>query len=200
MDDAPSTAHRSRSPQPFSSLMTWLAACLLATGALAITAAYAPPRIRLIGLYSIAFGLLVGWLLVRLAEKLDVTPSRWTMMIVAAMLTLGGLALSTWETCRIELKSASQFAKESLEARLIQKMKTQNINENDVIQIERSPLFDFRRHLVRRISPLGKWTIPWAELFWCGELIAAMASSIWVSSHTLQPVRNTTSFPPSEPS
>lgn len=200
MDDAPSTSTRPPSAQPISSMMTWLLGCFLATGALAVAAAYAPPRIRLIGLYSIAFGFLVGWLLVRLAEKLDVVPSRWTMAIVAALMTLGGLVLCTWETCRIELKSAPRAAKDALEAKLIQQLKTQSINENDVIQIESPPLFDFRRHLAKRISQLGKWSSPWPELFWCGELIAAMAASIWISGHTSQSLESTTPTQSSEPS
>ena len=73
-----------------SSTLVWIAACLLATIAVSLVAAQAPPRIRLIGIFPVMLGLLIGGLVVWLAEKLDAVASRRFQVVAAMLLAVGG--------------------------------------------------------------------------------------------------------------
>ena len=73
-----------------SSTLVWIAACLMATIAVSLVAAQAPPRIRLIGIFPVVLGLLIGGLVIWLAGKLDAGASRRFQIVAAMLLAVGG--------------------------------------------------------------------------------------------------------------
>ncbi len=179
MDETPSTnVLEAPSHSPSSSPWAWCVASLVITTALSLAAAHAPPRIRLIGLFSVAFGLLIGWLLAVLAEKLVSHPSRLVMSLVAAILTLGGLIGCGWETFRLEQSRLAKSPNDDLALRLMEGMKAQG-GAGDATPAKPSTLTAFRSHLSRRLRQLGDWPSPWPELFWLTELAAGASASVW---------------------
>lgn len=179
MDEAPSTpvAH-----PPASSLLSWLAVCFIATTAMSLASAHAPPRVRLIGMFSVAFGLLAGWLIVRLALLIEFKPSPRLASVVAGLMSCLGLIGGAWETWRLEVARQGDLAKERVAERLIEQSKT-SPGASGTIPIDSSPLAGFRWYISRRTRQLGRWPSPWPELFWLVELLlgtaASVLSSLW---------------------
>ena len=169
-----------------SSVLIWLSACVIFVTALSIAAAHAPARIRLIGLFSIAFGLVVGWIVVRLASQLESAPGRCFSMITAMLLSLSGLIGSTWHTSRLVEASSGLSGKDALAARLIKELE-QQANESGNENRCRSEVTEFQKYLSRRLQKLGNWTSPWPECFWVTELVAATIAAGWMSSQGLKP-------------
>ena len=167
-----------------SSVLIWLSACLIAVTALSIAAAHAPSRIRLIGLFSMAFGLVVGWVIVRLASQLEAEPGRRFIVVTAMLLSLGGLIGSTWQTSRLAESSTGLSGKDALAARLIKELEQQSNAPGSENQ-RRSEVTGFQKYLLRRLQKLGNWTSPWPECFWVTELVAATIAAGWMSSRSL---------------
>jgi hypothetical protein len=187
-DDAMSRqSHTGRTSTP-----TWLAASLLATGAISLAAAHAPPRIRLIGLFPIGFGLLVGWLLVRLASQFETFPSRRVLVTAAALLALGGWIGTTWETFRIDETLSVKSPQDELAARMMREFDQQTKGAGPE-QSRPSTVASFRTYLSRRIRQLGDWPSPWPECFWLAESVAAaVAGGIIASRVYLVDVKDST--------
>lgn len=194
MDEMPSTTSSEPiSPTAGPSSWIWLVAGIVMTTAAALAAAHSPPRIRLIGLFSVAFGLVVGWLLARLVETLDCHPSRRAIRIAAAVFTLCGLIGSTCETVRLNEAQKPKSGTDAIAARIIEQIKMQSsTGESDggissMTPKESSSLAMIRRYLSRRLQPLGEWRSPWPETFWCLELCTAAAASVWISTRKQKP-------------
>jgi MFS family permease len=174
MDVAPSSPVSQPSA---ASTIFWLAACVVTTIAISLAAAHAPPRIRLIGLYSIAFGLLIGWLSIWLAAMFDVRPSISLCAAVAGGLSLCGLVGSTVETWRLDESQNRGTAKNLLAERMIEQMKSEP-NSAATVPVDTSPTSGFRWYLSRRIRQLGHWPSPWPELIWSLELVLGTIASV----------------------
>ena len=126
MDETPSTTSGPLQTSPTPPWpIAWLVAGLVLTTALTLAAAHAPPRIRLIGLFSITFGALLGLLLVQLAVQLESHPSPQFVAFTAALFTTAGLIGCTWETFRLEQLKHGKSMKEGLAQRLVEQMQTQ---------------------------------------------------------------------------
>ena len=167
-----------------SSVLIWLSACLIAVTALSIAAANAPARIRLIGLFSVAFGLIVGWGVVRVASQLQAEPRRRVSVITAMLLTLCGLIGSTWQSSRLDEARSTQSGNDALAARLIKEFDQQEKVPGNGVQ-SRSEVTAFQKYLSRRLKNLGNLTTPWPECFWAFELIAAAIAAGWMSYQSL---------------
>ena len=178
MDVIPSTTTmQSRSTN--TSILAWLAVCLVATSVLTIAAAHAPPRVRLIGLFSIGFGAIIGWLTVVLTGPLEVLVSTSTAGVVAGLLTLGGLIGCTMEIARLDDVQKSSANQEELAMRMLEQMNaTSQGGSPPKPATERSSI---QKHLNRRLRQLGQWKSPWPEIFWCSELVLAASVSAWVA-------------------
>ena len=167
-----------------SSVLIWFFACVIAVTGLSIAAAHAPPRIRLIGLFSITFGLVVGWGIARLASQLQVEPGRRFTVVIAVLLSLCGLIGSTWQTSRLDEALSLKSGKDALAARLIKEFERQDKQSGSDNQ-KRSEVSEFQKYLSRRLQKLGTWTSPWPECFWAVELIAAATAAGWMSYQSL---------------
>jgi hypothetical protein len=167
-----------------SSVLGWFTASIIAVTAISIAAAHAPSRIRLIGLISIVFGLMVGWVVVWLASQLQAEPGRRLIVVTAALLSLCGLIGSTWLTSRLDEALLSKSGKDGLAARLIKEFERQDKQSGSDNQ-KRSEVSEFQKYLSRRLQKLGTWTSPWPECFWAIELIAAATAAGWMSYQCL---------------
>jgi len=167
-----------------SSSLMWMLACCFCVGVLAVMAAHAPARVRLIGLFSVGFGLFVGWLTTRLAQLFEVRPARATIIMLAASLTLVGLVATTWQTFRLDELTQVKSSEEELAAKLMREFdRQQGIATPDLTPS--SSLQRFRGYLTRRVRQLGRWPSPWPELFWCGECISAGIAAGWFAQRSL---------------
>ena len=163
-----------------SSVLIWFAACAIAVTALSIAAAHAPSRIRLIGLFSIAFGLVVGWGVVRLASQLQLKVGRRVTVGTAVLLALSGLIGSTWLTSRLDEAISANSSKDALASRLIREFERQEKVPGSDNQ-GRFEVTEFQKYLSRRLQNLGTWSSPWPECFWVTELVAAAVAAGWIS-------------------
>ena len=192
MDDtAPSNTLKVTSRYATSSISAWILAGLILTTAISLAAAHAPARIRLIGLFSIAFGLLIGWVIKRLSNALETHLSQSVVAATAAILTLGGLIGSTCEIVRLEIQKQKSSPKDSLAMRLIEDMEQQTKTTGDTIPTRATLPNNFRNHLSYRIHQLGHWPSPWPELFWSGEILVSVLASVWISTKKLISVTRT---------
>lgn len=161
------------SPEAGSMLMFVLAA-VIATAALALAAAHAPSRIRVLGLYSLAFGLLNALIQTRLAALLNVRITAIVIVLIAAT-TLAGLIGSVCQTVVLSPQSKpldSNF--HPVAAMVAARMeKTEQVKELVPTFAER-----LQSYLIRRVTLLGDWSSPWPEIFWGGELILGTAGAI----------------------
>ncbi len=167
-----------------SSVLSWFCASIIAVTAISIAAAHAPPRIRLIGLFSIVFGLMVGWVVVWLASQLQAEPGRRFAVVTAVLLSLCGLIGSTWQSSRLDELRSMQSGKDALAARLIKEFEQQDKQPVSDHQ-RRSEVTEFQKYLSRRLKNLGNWTTPWPECFWVSELIAAAIAAGWMSYQSI---------------
>lgn len=147
------------------SLVVWMLASLFCVAVLALAVSHAPARIRLIGLLSIGFGLLVGWLIVWLANVFEVRPSLWTLFVFAASLACGGFVLSTLQTFQLDTAMRQLSKEEELAAKLMREIDRQR----GVVKADETVVQRFREFLSRRVRQLGAWPSPWPEVFWSGE-------------------------------
>ena len=167
-----------------SSVLSWFCASIIAVTAISIAAAHAPPRIRLIGLFSIVFGLMVGWVVVWLESQLQAEPGRRFAVVTAVLLSLCGLIGSTWQSSRLDELRSMQSGKDALAARLIKEFEQQDKQPVSDHQ-RRSEVTEFQKYLSRRLKNLGNWTTPWPECFWVSELIAAAIAAGWMSYQSI---------------
>jgi hypothetical protein len=180
MDESP----HSTSPSMHSRLYAccgWIVCSLIFTLAISLAAAHAPPRIRLVGLFSLAFGVLIGWVLRRLARALDADVPRTVVGVVAMIMTIAGLVGSTCEIFRLEMARRGQSTNDAIALRMIEEMENKTTPPNNE-QSAPTQLQEFRRYLADRIRQLGDWPRPWPELFWLGEILAGGVASYWMST------------------
>jgi hypothetical protein len=166
------------------STLVWFVACAIAVTALSIAAAHAPSRIRLIGLFSIAFGLAVGWGVVWLTSQLHAEPGCRFTVVTAVLLSLIGLIGSTLQTSRLDEAFSLKSDKAALASRLIKEFERQ-VNKSGSDKPNCAEVTEFQKYLSRRLQNLGNWNSPWPECFWVSELVAAAIVAGWMSYQSL---------------
>ncbi|WP_010588160.1 hypothetical protein [Schlesneria paludicola] len=200
MDDGPTTVRSTMTYPLSSSQFIWLMVSSLATTALTLVSAHAPPRIRLIGLFSIAFGALVGWAIVQLAIRFDAMLPRRIVGLTAVVLTIAGLIgcmIETYRQTRWPDSPKGQMSAQlhDLGLKMVEEMNRQIKPSDTASQVDLYATMSFRRFLARRLAQLGEWSSPWPELFWAAEIGLAAVTSFWVATRSML---NTPSVP--EPS
>ena len=177
------------------SFITWIAVSSVGVTALALLAAHCPSRIRLIGLFSIAFGLGAGWVITQAARILELHPPLRAMEVMSALLTLAGLIGCTIEIFRLDELRHPEFANERLARQMIAQMNSA-ASENISVPAAPSVLTRFQQHLAQLIRQLGQWQSPWPEIFWTSELIAAACASVCMVRYRLIPATERSTAPP----
>ncbi len=171
------------------SILAWLFAAVVGLTALSVAAAHAPPRIRLIGLFTIGFGLLAGWTLSFLAKQILPGPRRvvtWLAFPLIASATFG----MTWEshrqwTAAVERQRSGDKKASQLLDRLDSQSDLPADFKNDLSQAV-ADKSGFTSYLRERTSALGAWKAPWPAVFWLCELLFGSLAGTWLARRMLQ--------------
>lgn len=162
-------------PRDPGSAMTFAIAATVIAAALAVIAAHAPARIRLLGLFSLGFGLICGWLLTRLAAMLHVRLDAPKLALIGTV-TLAGLITSVCQTVALQPVKPPDATPHPIAA-----LVAAQLGESP----EQQPVPNFasrlRTHLIHRVERLGEWSSPWPEVFWTAELLVGTAGSVWIA-------------------
>jgi hypothetical protein len=180
----PSNAPAAR-PVGIGTLSMFGAAAVIVAAGLSILAAQCPARFRLLGLFSLGWGLLYGRLLSQLARQFEFSVNRSAVPIIG-LLAVGGLAGVTWQTFQRDASPvANKFENPLAAAMAAQVLQSPETVPDEVKQAFRSERMEsekptFREHLSRRVRKLGDWPSPWPEIFWGAELALGASATIAV--------------------
>jgi hypothetical protein len=167
-----------------SAWIQWFFLAFLGTAILTVVAVHAPARIKLIGLFSIAFGMVVGFGLGILARSLGLTRNTASVMTIVGVIA-AGLVGMTVESHRLwsakewdafQKSPAGQMAMRT--ARSEQAPDDLKASVQESIDRQRESL-QFRSYLTRRISTTGNWKEPWPLIFWLAEIALASTAGSW---------------------
>ena len=151
--------------------LLWVLLSLVIVTAITLVAIQAPPRVKLIGLFAVGYGLLTGWLIALAAGPTRFVPGRPGVAVTFVLITLGqcGLAL---ESHRLHRAAEFRTFEKSPQSRLPQAERLRHLLH------EATRFSVYQRH---RLSALGQWPSPWPMLFWTGEVLLAGALGTWLA-------------------
>jgi hypothetical protein len=166
------------------SLLKWLAAAALAIGGLSALAGQLPPRIRLLGLFAIGFGLLSGGCAAALADGFEVRRSPLAAAAVCA-LTAAGFANIAWAGYRQTQAAAARAVAADAQQLLALRLLESTMDVDPVVQRryreERARLQPgFHDYLARRLSRFGTPPAPWPEIESGLEVLLGAAAAAWI--------------------
>jgi hypothetical protein len=160
--------------------------------AIGLISAQAPPRIRLLGLFAIALGLLTSWLLLEMARRMNTRIG--TLQIAwIGLVTIVGLVTSLLATVAMQPPPPPPRDLHPVEAVVVAQMRkaaedagleppaslTAPDAKFEVLTVPKLSFFDrVLIYLDRRVAMLGQWPNPWPELFWLGEVLAGTSAAI----------------------
>jgi 4-amino-4-deoxy-L-arabinose transferase-like glycosyltransferase len=169
-------------------MIAWLAASLLAAVALSLTASFAPPVLKRLGLYYAVYGIATGFVWSWLAREIRPPRSRWLPILGALIGLLGALNmgwLSYGQFRQARLQYAQQHPKDAASLAMLERLSETDPELRLRYQEERQRLDpDFADYLVHRVSSLGDWNLATAATFWGGEVAIATILSGWVFSRS----------------
>lgn len=183
--------------------LMWLIVGLLATAVLSLGAAFAPhvaKRLLLFhGLFGLAGGLLLGWLLAELgvlhpimpestgeseASRRKLSPAWLVSSTGAAILILGGINMAWISSHQFRKTQQEQSRRQPEQAAALELLGRMSQDDPELAaryDEERRKLSPtFGDYLAHRVSSLGSWQSPWPTLFWLGELLLAAAIGGWI--------------------
>lgn len=171
--------------------LLWLFTSVLLMLAIAAVAAYAPARIKLLGLFAVGFGVVCGLVSAAVAQSTATAITRAKSLLVG-LLVAGAfvlVSLSSFRSYRAELKDVAGDRK-SAAFKTLTKLQLGKLPEDEQSrqQVEqmreavdshleeqnaKERLKSFQSFLEFRVSPLGDWAFPWPQLFWVAEMLLA---------------------------
>jgi hypothetical protein len=159
-----------------SNPLGWLLPFLLAIVALTILCSHAPSRIRLIGLFSIAFGLIGGYISRFLASATGFQHRRIIDAVTFAAIVAGLVAVSI-RSHQLQIAAWNRDPQTALATAILSSGKSpENPEARAKLEEMKAALArseNFTAYLGRRVSALGTWKSPWIELFWGAEILVA---------------------------
>lgn len=179
---------------------SWLVMSVVAVAALSLTGAYVPARIKLLGLFAPACGLLAGWIVGQLARQ-NSAKNRRLVSAVSLVLLASGLVGMTIETHRRRaVQIRYQYGADPKTAMLLHVMQNDSLvphdddstrgqqRMQDTFQLAAQQrkrrleeLTSLNGYLKHRVSPLGEWPFPWPAVFWAGEVFAGSIAGAWLA-------------------
>ncbi len=189
------------------SLAGWWGSSTILLAILGMLGVHAPARIKLIGLFAVAIGLLGGFILRYLAVLWGLRSTKSLIMTVAVMLLALqiGIVVGAWQR-QVRLLDAGTQANPILaqlalqreqvlagrtevgsEERKLQDEMLQSIDNNermflDDIEQERR----FAWYLQQRLSGFGALTPPWPTLVWSLEVLIGTVAGVWLFRRMFQ--------------
>lgn len=185
---ASQTSHTRQSRPQIFNVIVWVATGSVGLLVLGFLAAHVHSRVKLLGVFALAFGFLGGWLLGELGRRLAI-PKRWWVLVLATLPLALGYGSLLWESHRhygIQLRKAYAVNPAAL------LMKSPTLTGNpadsaallDPIREERELALrretGYPRYLQQRISMLGTWKTPWPAVFWAVESLLGTLAGVWL--------------------
>jgi len=144
-----------------SQFWNWIFLSVNLVTAVTLAAVHMPARIKLLGLYSILFGLIVGEVLARLSISFKINADRKMKVVVFAFLLASQVGLAV-ESSRMYNQSMQQAANDPTQM-LLQRVMTETESTG------------FKAYLQHRASPLWNLDQTWTIAFWFIEILVASA-------------------------
>jgi len=172
----------------------WFLLCLLGVAAISGLAGHGPARIRLLLLFPVGFGLLVGSASGRLAQSFQVRPAG-AAALTAAALTIAGLMNVAWLAYG-ELAAAARRAVQEDPQRLLALRVLESTDMSDprnarsYQELRASLEPTFGDYLASRLAGTFGWrAAPWPELVWSGEVLMAAGAAAWATRRLVSRAR-----------
>ncbi|MFN0197999.1 MAG: hypothetical protein ACKVT0_14735 [Planctomycetaceae bacterium] len=185
----------------------WWGSSTIILAVLGMLAVHAPARIKLIGLFSIAIGLLAGFASRYLAMMWGLSPTKSLMVSVGIMLLALqiGVGVGTWQRhlrvldadkeanpvlAQMALQREQVLAartEDGSDERKLQQEMLQSIESNERMlldEIDRERRFG--HYLEQRLSTIGALTPPWPAVIWSAEILLGTAAGLWIFRRTFQ--------------
>ena len=176
-------------PSPHGAIVCWLAAGALLAVAAGGVAAHLSGRVKLIGLFAVAFGVLCGWGQRELAGRLGVRRAR-PVTVLGALLVLAGLLVFSGESFRLyRLDRAREFAGNPVGLAAAQMQARGGVPPEvaeefaRAARARRAKLAEesrFSAFAAYRIRQFAAWPAPWPVVFWGGEVLLGTAAGAWI--------------------
>jgi hypothetical protein len=188
------------------SFLQWLLVAFFVVTPMALIWAHSPARIRLIGLFSLAFGVAAGWILGVTARFLTRPATQNVVLLSFVLIALGEVGW-TLESYRIYVGQLRQAYEQDV-PRLItpELFKQQDVEGIEGVNVpqrlqaagklgrsiqearheELNKQIGFPEYLQQRITPLVQWPTPFPELFWSCEILLGSLAGAWITRHAIR--------------
>ncbi len=176
----PAAFRQQMTAMQLSKNLRYLGTAVMFVAVLSMAAAYAPAAVRKIGLFSIVFGIVVGWGLGQLHRQYDLV-GRTIVTIATALLIIAGLvnvAIQSHQQLRAERRNLrADNDQQRLALQLLAGSEGEDSATTALLRSQYDP--SFADYLANRFSALGEWPLRWAVLAWLLEIGLAVAVGIW---------------------
>jgi hypothetical protein len=171
-------------------LSSWIVLLTIATAALALAAAHLPPVFKKLGLFAIAYGLLVGLIAAWLAPvSLRLHLSRRLGVVLVFVIALSGQIGIAAESYRVDREQRQRLRRADPNQALAQRLLESAAEPTD--EKSRATFEDFRHsyggppgsfvdYLQFRLSSIGIQSKPVAISLWGVELLLGGVAASWV--------------------
>ena len=166
-------------PKERLSLLQWLWVAVFVMTVLALIWAHSPARIRLIGLFSLAFGLAGGCILGATTRFLEKPVSRNVVLLSFVLIALGEVGW-TLESYRIRVGQLRQDYEQDV-PQLITPEFFKQARHEELAKRARFPVY-----LQQRVAPLVQGATPIPELFWGCEILLGSLAGAWITRHVIR--------------
>jgi hypothetical protein len=158
--------------------LNWLACTSLVVLVISISSAHLPHRMKLLGLFPIAVGLIMGTAGSFFSRRYFFRAPSWITSGMFLM-ALSGLIGSTVLTYRLETSTlANPSQQHQLAVAMMRQMERDSAGEI-VTPAPAISVKGFRSYLAHRLTQLGSLSSPWSELLWSVEIFAGSTAAAW---------------------
>ncbi len=183
----------------------WLLGILIATALTAILAVQLPDRAKLIGLFPLIWGGLLGFGYAWWAGECHLPRARWMDITAFLVLAVGEAAIvyQAWQLYQFELrqqfkkdpaagmvKQAEQVPSEKIKPEE-QALRKQLLAEFERVRQRRREALAMPTFLQRRLRKLGDIPHPWPEVFYAAEILLGGLAGLTVMKLTWPTTQNT---------
>ncbi len=202
--DQPDTAPARRRNGWFS----WLVLFLVATASISLAAVYLPPRVKMLGLFAIGYGVFAGWVAARLASAFELPSASKAVGsgVVFLVILCGqvGMAVESHRLYRAaEERALVANPKRAAALRMLQSVRLPDDPKskqvvNDVRRTIGARGTSFADYLQFRVSELGIQSRPIAQAIWILEIGLGSLAGTWNFRRLAPAARLEASGPPAK--